>query len=250
MCDCAAFEFACVCMSKLAPGPYWYLECDWQRRSLLGEIVNRVEPVICSRQPWKGKADSQGSYWGFQRCCMSDLGPGPSRTDPASRAFFFFFSLKSALINVLSHSFFRYPGFFSASFFCFPDSVSITTRSFNHFKPLFVSTLQSGRFCQSAAQVASLPLFCVFFSQHTRNFAYIRHNLILTISTFIPASPKANKLSWFAYSLLSLLVLSVWIFYIPFLFMLLVSISRRAPSTPIHFFDYKYSLCIFFPPHG
>ena len=62
------------------------LKCDWQRRSLLGEIVNRVEPVICSRQPWKGTADSQGSYWEFQRCCLTDLGPSPRHTEPASRA--------------------------------------------------------------------------------------------------------------------------------------------------------------------
>lgn len=61
------------------------LRCDWQQRSLLGEIVNRAEPFICSRQPWKGTPDSQGSYWEFQRC-LTDLGPGPRHTEPASDA--------------------------------------------------------------------------------------------------------------------------------------------------------------------
>lgn len=138
MCDCAAFEFACVCMSKLAPGPYWYLECDWQRRSLLGEIVNRVEPVICSRQPWKGKADSQGSYWGFQRCCMSDLGPGPSRTDPASRAFFFFFSsnprwsMCCRILSFVTRAFSQHPFFVFLTLFLLPPAL-LTTLSLSLF---------------------------------------------------------------------------------------------------------------------
>lgn len=61
------------------------LRRDWQQRSLLGEIVNRAEPVICSRQPWKGTPDSQGSYWEFQRC-LTSLGPGPHHAEPASDA--------------------------------------------------------------------------------------------------------------------------------------------------------------------
>lgn len=74
------------------------LKCDWQGRSLLGEIINRVEPVISPRQPWKETADSQGSYWEFQRCRLTDLGPGPHHTEPASQVV-----PESALINVPSH---------------------------------------------------------------------------------------------------------------------------------------------------
>lgn len=86
-------DYLCVCLSACVIewvsellGCIGILKRDWQGRSLLGEIVNRVEPVICSRQPWKGTADSQGSYWEFQRCCLTDLGLGPRHTEPASRA--------------------------------------------------------------------------------------------------------------------------------------------------------------------
>lgn len=85
-------EYLRVCLSACVSewvsellGCIGILKRDWQGRSLLGEIVNRVEPVICSRQPWKGTADSQGSYWEFQRCCLTDLGPGPRHTEPACR---------------------------------------------------------------------------------------------------------------------------------------------------------------------
>lgn len=89
MCDSAyaralsVCEYLCLraCVSEWVSellGCIGILRCDWQGRSLLGEIVNRLEPVICSRQPWKGTADSQGSYWEFQRCCLTDLGPGPA----------------------------------------------------------------------------------------------------------------------------------------------------------------------------
>lgn len=85
-----ASAFVCLCVpacvvSELL-GCIGILKRDWQGRSLLGEIVNRVEPVICSRQPWKGMPNSQGSYWEFQRCCLTDLGPGPCQTEPASSA--------------------------------------------------------------------------------------------------------------------------------------------------------------------
>lgn len=82
LCVCAC---VCVYVSQL-PACIGILKSDWRGRSLLGEIVNRVEPVICSRQPWKGTPDSQGSYWEFQRCCLTDLGPSPCQTEPASRA--------------------------------------------------------------------------------------------------------------------------------------------------------------------
>lgn len=89
VCSICVFVRVFACVSGWASellGCIGILKCDWQGRSLLGEIVNRVEPVICSRQPWKGTADSQGSYWEFQRCCLTDLGPGPRHTEPASRS--------------------------------------------------------------------------------------------------------------------------------------------------------------------
>lgn len=82
VCECV---FLHVWVSGLL-GCIGILKSDWQGKSLLGEIVNRVEPVICSRQPWKGTPDSQGSYWEFQRCCLTDLGPSPCQTEPASCA--------------------------------------------------------------------------------------------------------------------------------------------------------------------
>lgn len=148
-----------VWVTAWAPGLYWYFEvCDWQGRSLLGEIVNRVEPVICSRQPWKGgSADSQGSYWEFQRCCLTDLGPGPRRTEPASRACF----SNPRLINALSHS----PSFssvcFSAALFF---SLPLFSHFFNHFKPLFVSNSANFAFssaCDTNCVLASVQHFSI-----------------------------------------------------------------------------------------
>lgn len=107
------------------------LKCDWQRRSLLVEIVNRVEPVICSRQPWKGTADSQGSYWEIQRCCMTDLGMGPRHTEPARRA--------CSPINADQCAF----TFSVGSSAAIPLQVLTFLQPF---KPFFVSTLLTVRF--------------------------------------------------------------------------------------------------------
>lgn len=86
VCVCVGGGCICVCVwaSELL-GCIGILRGDWQGRSLLGEIVNSggsAEPVICSRQPWKGTADSRGGYWGFLRRCLADLGPGPNHGEP------------------------------------------------------------------------------------------------------------------------------------------------------------------------
>lgn len=156
------------------------LKCDWQGRSLLGEIVNRVEPVICSRQPWKGgTADSQGSYWEFQRCCLTDLGPGPRRTEPASRACF----SNPRLINALSHSpSFRSVCFSAALLFFFFLSLPLSLPSLisSSILSLFLfPTLLTLHFPQPVIQIVSSPLYSIF--QYARNFAYTEHNLIRTI---------------------------------------------------------------------
>lgn len=120
------------------------LKCDWQGRSLLGEIINRVEPVISPRQPWKETADSQGSYWEFQRCRLTDLGPGPHHTETASQVV-----PESALINVPSHP----PSFILPGCAAFSEKVSFFYDFFKHFKSPFVSTLPTLHFSYFVVQI-------------------------------------------------------------------------------------------------
>lgn len=69
----------CTCerVSELL-GCIGILKRDWQRRSLLGEIVNRVEPVICSRQPWKGDGWFTTKLLRISKVLSDWFGPGPT----------------------------------------------------------------------------------------------------------------------------------------------------------------------------
>lgn len=146
------------------------LKCDWQGRSLLGEIINRVEPVISPRQPWKETADSQGSYWEFQRCRLTDLGPGPHHTEPASQVV-----PESALINVPSHP----PSFILPGCAAFSEKKFLFSMISSSILSLLLFLLcQLCIFLTLWYKLSSLPC-CIF--RHAKKFAYTEHNLIHTI---------------------------------------------------------------------
>lgn len=156
------------------------LKCDWQGRSLLGEIVNRIEPVICSRQPWKGMANSQGSYWEFQRCCLTDLGLGPRHTEPEIWA--------CSRIHADQCT-------FTFSLLC-SDSFSRFLNKFLLFQAVWAS------FCFYFANFAFFLtlwnklclFFCTAFLQYNRNLSYTKHNLIGTIKHTVETTSQTTLL--------------------------------------------------------
>lgn len=192
----------CVCVCVVSIG---ILRCDWQLRSLLGEIVNRAEPVICSRQPWKGTPDSQGSYWEFQRC-LDWFGPGPASHRASERR-----SFSNPRWSMRSYVLPR----------CLRVSCCRTfslLHFFKHLEPLFVSTLPTLHL--STLVSAVLHFFFFFFVKRQKLQFYWtqlnRHNWVnkenQSSRTFATASLKANNAGWFAYTVLPILVLAAWIF--------------------------------------
>lgn len=104
---CPCVSRVCICMALLVwehPGLTELLGCigilrrDWQGRSLLGEIVNRVEPVISSRQPWKGDGPFTRKLLRILKVLSDWFGPGPTLIQQVGLV------RESTLINSLCHS--------------------------------------------------------------------------------------------------------------------------------------------------